>query len=116
MWRRGEYELLKKESASTRARDPDFGPKTLGKRGPPSSGRGLPGGLQCLPHTADVRIAQAIAQAVRQSSGGYRYVKAMGICVAGQAQVSMNMTNFRARRCIACWKPSAARQRGTARG
>jgi glutamate formiminotransferase/formiminotetrahydrofolate cyclodeaminase len=45
--------------------------------------------------TNDVRIAQKIARAVRNSSGGMRYVKAMGVLVEGLAQVSMNLTNFR---------------------
>ncbi len=93
--RRGEYELLKKEIGVNPARDPDFGPKTLGKAGATIIGaRPYLVAFNAYLNTADVRIAQAIAQAVRQSSGGYRYVKAMGILVAGQAQVSMNMTNF----------------------
>jgi glutamate formiminotransferase/formiminotetrahydrofolate cyclodeaminase len=32
---------------------------------------------------------------VRHSSGGLRYVKALGLLVEGRAQVSMNLTNFR---------------------
>ena len=36
-----------------------------------------------------------IAKAVRHSSGGLRYVKALGLLVEGRAQVSMNLTNFR---------------------
>ncbi len=45
--------------------------------------------------TDDVSIAQKIAKAVRQSSGGWRYIKGMGVLVEGKAQVSMNMTNYR---------------------
>ncbi len=45
--------------------------------------------------TNDVSIAQKISKAVRHSSGGLRFVKAMGILVDGRAQVSMNLTNFR---------------------
>ncbi len=45
--------------------------------------------------TDDVGIAQKIAKAVRQSSGGWRYIKGMGVLVEGKAQVSMNMTNYR---------------------
>jgi glutamate formiminotransferase / formiminotetrahydrofolate cyclodeaminase len=44
--------------------------------------------------TADVRVAQRIARAVRHSSGGLRHVKALGLLVGGQAQVSMNLTDF----------------------
>ena len=41
-------------------------------------------------------VAKKIAAAIRQSSGGYRYVKAMGIDLAdrGIVQVSMNLTNY----------------------
>ncbi len=39
-------------------------------------------------------LAQKIAKAVRNSSGGLHYVKAMGILVEGRAQVSMNLTDF----------------------
>ena len=41
-------------------------------------------------------VARKIAAAIRQSSGGFRYVKAMGIELAdrGIVQVSMNLTNF----------------------
>jgi len=47
-------------------------------------------------NTDDVEIAQKIARAIRHSSGGLRYVKALGLYVAqrGLAQVSMNMTNY----------------------
>jgi glutamate formiminotransferase / formiminotetrahydrofolate cyclodeaminase len=45
--------------------------------------------------TDDVTIANRIAKAVRHSSGGLRFVKAMGVLVEGRAQVSMNLTNFR---------------------
>jgi glutamate formiminotransferase len=32
---------------------------------------------------------------VRHSSGGLRYVKALGLLVEGQAQISMNLTDYR---------------------
>jgi glutamate formiminotransferase/formiminotetrahydrofolate cyclodeaminase len=41
-----------------------------------------------------VGIAEKVARAVRQSSGGLRYVKALGMLVEGRAQVSMNLTNY----------------------
>jgi glutamate formiminotransferase/formiminotetrahydrofolate cyclodeaminase len=44
--------------------------------------------------TDDVAIAKRIARAVRHSSGGLRHVKALGLLVGGQAQVSMNLTDF----------------------
>ncbi len=48
-------------------------------------------------NTNDVRIAKAIARAVRGSSGGLRYVKALGFEIKerGLVQVSMNLTNYK---------------------
>ncbi len=47
--------------------------------------------------TRDLAIADRIARAIRHVSGGFRYVKAMGVELAdrGLVQVSVNMTNFR---------------------
>jgi glutamate formiminotransferase len=41
-------------------------------------------------------VAKSIATAVRHSSGGFRFVKAMGVTLAdrGIVQVSMNLTNY----------------------
>lgn len=46
--------------------------------------------------TSDVGVAKAIAREVRESSGGLRCVKALGLELAtrGQVQVSMNLTDF----------------------
>jgi glutamate formiminotransferase len=44
--------------------------------------------------TGEVEIARKIARAVRNTSGGLRYLKAAGFLVEGQAQVSMNLTNY----------------------
>ncbi len=46
--------------------------------------------------TAEVGVAQAIARRIRESGGGFPYVKAMGRYIASRncAQVSMNLTNF----------------------
>lgn len=47
--------------------------------------------------TSDLSVAKEIARAVRFSSGGLRYVKALGFSLAerGIVQVSMNLTNFK---------------------
>jgi glutamate formiminotransferase/formiminotetrahydrofolate cyclodeaminase len=45
--------------------------------------------------TSEVEIAKKVAKAIRQSSGGMRYIKALGLLVEGRAQVSINLTNFR---------------------
>jgi len=46
--------------------------------------------------TSDVEIAREIATKIRESSGGFRFVKAMGLFLdsAKCSQVSMNLTNF----------------------
>ena len=46
--------------------------------------------------TADVSIASKIAKAIRGSSGGFQYCKAIGILLEDRniAQVSMNMVNY----------------------
>ncbi|MFZ1550806.1 MAG: glutamate formimidoyltransferase, partial [Anaerolineae bacterium] len=45
-------------------------------------------------NTPNVEIAKKVAKALRHSSGGLRFVKAMGLLVEGRAQVSMNLTDF----------------------
>ena len=47
--------------------------------------------------TSDLGVAKAIARAVRGSSGGLRYVKALGFELAerGIVQVSMNLTDYK---------------------
>jgi len=46
--------------------------------------------------TRDAAVAQAIARKIRESSGGFPHVKAMGLYLASRecAQVSMNLTSF----------------------
>lgn len=94
--RRGEYEGLKQEIATNPERLPDFGPAALGTAGATAIGARPPLiAFNVYLNTNDVRPAQAIARAVRHSSGGFRFVKALGLLVEGQAQVSMNLTNYR---------------------
>jgi glutamate formiminotransferase len=47
--------------------------------------------------TRDLAVADRIARAIRHLSGGFRYVKAMGVELAdrGLVQVSINMTNYK---------------------
>ena len=94
--RRGQYEGLKNEIKSNPDRRPDFGPAELGTAGATVIGARHPlVAYNIYLTTDDVSIAQKIARAVRNSSGGLRFVKAMGILVEGRAQVSMNLTNTR---------------------
>ena len=94
--RRGEYEGIKAEITTRPEREPDFGPRQLGKAGATAIGARPPLiAFNVYLGTDDVEIAKAIARAVRHSSGGLRYVKALGLLVKGRAQVSMNLTDYR---------------------
>lgn len=94
--RRGEYEGLKEEILTNPNRAPDFGPARLGPAGATVIGaRPFLIAYNVFLTTDNVDIARQIASAVRHSSGGLRYVKALGLLVNGQAQVSMNLTDFR---------------------
>ncbi|MBS1249868.1 MAG: Glutamate formimidoyltransferase [Chloroflexi bacterium] len=94
--RRGEYEALKEEMGTNPARDPDYGPQRVGPAGATVIGvREFLVAYNVYLTTDDLKIAQKIGRAVRHSSGGLRYVKALGLLVDGRAQVSMNLTNFR---------------------
>jgi glutamate formiminotransferase / 5-formyltetrahydrofolate cyclo-ligase len=95
--RRGEFEGL----AGKMARPgwaPDFGPA----QPHPSAGASVIGARMPLIayninlDTDRLEVAKKIAAAVRHSSGGLRYVKAMGVKVEDRnlAQVSMNLTNY----------------------
>ena len=94
--RRGQFEGLKEEIQTNPERQPDFGPSRLSGAGATVIGARQPlVAFNAYLTTDDVTIANRIAKAVRHSSGGLRYVKAMGVLVEGRAQVSMNLTNFR---------------------
>ena len=96
--RRGQFEGL-----AERMRDPlwkpDFGPAEPH----PSAGAVVVGARMPLIAyninlgTPDVEVARRIAKAIRQSSGGYRFVKAMGVMLEERnvAQVSINMTDYK---------------------
>lgn len=95
--RRGEFEGLA-EKMRLPGWAPDFGPDTPH----PSAGATVIGARMPLIAyninlaTDRVDVAKKIASAVRMSSGGLRYVKAMGLALDGRpvVQVSMNLTNF----------------------
>jgi glutamate formiminotransferase len=93
--RRGNYEGLKAAIQSDPARLPDYGPTHLGTAGAVVIGARPPLiAYNVYLATEDVEIARNIARAVRHSSGGLRFVKALGLLVNGRAQVSMNLTDF----------------------
>ena len=94
--RRGQFEGIRDEIATNPRRLPDFGEAALHA----TAGATVVGARKALVayniflNTADVDIAKKIAKAVRFSSGGLRFVKGAGFLVRGQAQVSMNLTDF----------------------
>ncbi len=93
--RRGEYEGLLESLGRDPERAPDFGPARLGPAGAVVIGaRPYLIAFNAYLNTNNVQIASQIARAIRNSNGGFRFVKALGLLVAGQAQVSMNFTDF----------------------
>ena len=94
--RRGEFEGLREELGKNPARNPDFGPTAIH----PTCGAIAIGARPFLVAynvylgpASNLQIAKNIAKAVRGSSGGFRYVKGLGLEVDGQAQVSMNLVD-----------------------
>ncbi|RME85701.1 MAG: glutamate formimidoyltransferase [Caldilineae bacterium] len=94
--RKGEYEGLKAAlEAGDPDRLPDFGPPKLGTAGATVIGARPPLiAYNIYLTTDDVSIAKKIAKAIRHSSGGMRYLQAMGLLVEGKAQVSMNFLDY----------------------
>ena len=94
--RRGQFEGIRGDIATNPDRLPDFGEAAVH----PTAGATVVGARKFLIaynvflNTADVEIAKKVAKAVRQSSGGFRFVKGAGFLVRGLAQVSMNLTDF----------------------
>src|SRR5262245_52401401 len=94
--RRGQFEGIRDEISTNPARRPDYGDARLH----PTAGACVVGARKFLIayniflSTSEVDIANKIAKAVRFSSGGLRVLKAAGFLVRGQAQVSMNLTDF----------------------
>src|SRR5262245_14632715 len=92
--RRGQFEALRDEITNP-DRKPDFGEPRIH----PTAGATVVGARKFLVAfninlvTSNVEIAKQIARRVRFSTGGFRYVKAMGVLLKdrNQAQVSMNL-------------------------
>jgi glutamate formiminotransferase/formiminotetrahydrofolate cyclodeaminase len=93
--RRGQYELWKQEIGVKPDRAPDYGPAVATSAGATVIGvRPFLIAYNIFLNSSDVAVANKIARAVRFSSGGLRHVQALGFLVDGQAQVSMNLTDF----------------------
>ena len=95
--RRGEFEGLP-EKMSSPAWTPDFGPSVRHE----TAGASVIGARMPLIayninlNTDRLDVARKIATIIRHSSGGLRYVKAMGVMLEDRriAQVSINLTNY----------------------
>jgi len=96
--RRGQFEALLQEMGTVPARAPDCGEPPCH----PTAGATVVGARKFLIaynvnlNTPDLSIAKRIAKTIRFSSGGFRYVKSMGVMLASRniAQVSINLTDF----------------------
>lgn len=95
--RRGEFEGLAAKLAQPEWA-PDFGP---GRPHPTAGATVIGARMPLIAYNINLAtdrldVAKKIASAVRHSSGGFRYVKAMGIPLTarGIVQVSMNLTNY----------------------
>ncbi len=96
--RRGDFEHLRRVSATDPERRPDVGGPELHR----TAGATVVGARQFLIAynvnlaSEDVNIAKDIARSIRTSSGGFPYVKALGLKLERrrQVQVSINLTDF----------------------
>jgi glutamate formiminotransferase/formiminotetrahydrofolate cyclodeaminase len=115
--RRGEFEGLREQIGRDPARQPDFGPARIH----PTAGATAVGARRFLVafnanlNTGDVRVAKAVAAAIREQSGGLKHVRALGFSIEGgrRAQVSMNLVNTEAtpiHRVLALVREEAARR------
>jgi glutamate formiminotransferase len=95
--RQGEYEAIKDEIGHRPERAPDFGPSRLGPAGATAVGaRPFLIAFNVNLATPELSLAQSIARAVRQSSGGLPAVQARGMATDDpqKVQVSMNLLDF----------------------
>lgn len=96
--RKGQFEGVREEVLKNPDRAPDIGEARLHS----TAGAVIVGARKFLIayninlNTSDVSIANKIAKAIRFSSGGFRYVKSMGVDLKARkvAQVSINMTDY----------------------
>jgi glutamate formiminotransferase len=96
--RRGQFEELKEAARKEATRRPDLGGPGLH----PTAGACAVGARKFLVayniyfDSADVAVVRSIAREIRAASGGLKGVKALGVLAHGRAQLSMNITDFRA--------------------
>jgi glutamate formiminotransferase / formiminotetrahydrofolate cyclodeaminase len=94
--RRGQFEGLRDEIGTNPEREPDFGPNAIHQTAGATAIGARPFLVAYnvyLGNAANLPLAKAIAKQVRESSGGFKAVKGLGLEVDGQAQVSMNLVD-----------------------
>lgn len=92
--RRGEFEALVNDIA-TPGRAPDAGPARVGSAGAVIIGaRPVLIAYNVFLTTDNLEIAQTIAHRIRARDGGLPAVRALGLLVDGQAQVSVNLVDY----------------------
>jgi len=114
--RRGQFEGLREAALRDAMRRPDVGGPELHPRAGASavgarsfliaynlyigqadaSAEAANAATQLPPSQPDIAAARAIARDIRASNGGLHGVKAIGVIANGRAQVSMNITDYRA--------------------
>jgi len=96
--RRGGYESLE-ERQNEPSWKPDAGPAIFNaKSGATAVGARIPlVAFNVVLNCGDLKLAKDIARCIRQSSGGLRHVKAIGVPLESRqlVQVSMNLTDYR---------------------
>lgn len=99
--RKGGYEAIRGDIEQPGLRDPDFGPSKINL----TAGASAIGARQLLiafnvyigsASSESLATAKAVAKAIRESNGGLKGLKALGLEVDGQAQVSMNIVDIEA--------------------
>lgn len=94
--RRGGFEAIQRDILIPGKRDPDFGPSVIH----PTAGASAIGARNFLMayniyigDSSLIETAKEVARRVRESNGGLVGLKALGLEVNGQAQVSMNIVD-----------------------
>ena len=94
--RKGEFEGLRDLIGSDPARKPDFGPERIH----PTAGAVAVGARPFLVAynvylgSGGQALAKSIAKQVREAGGGLKAVKALGLLVGNEGQVSMNLVDI----------------------
>lgn len=95
--RKGQFEGMK-EKIKSPGWEPDYGSREIHHTaGVVAVGARMPlVAYNINLNTSDISIANQIAKIIRESSGGLKYVKAIGVMLEDKniAQVSINMTNY----------------------